>query len=44
MHDASQEIPGSAGTTNMFNLMAGQVEISFKLGNTGDDGKLRIMK
>lgn len=42
---APQEVPGSAGTTNLFNLVAGKVDIPFTLKETPDDsGRLSILR
>lgn len=44
-----QEVPGSAGTTNVFNLVSGRVEIPFNLKKGGsiarkDRGLLSIVR
>lgn len=42
---APQEVPGSAGTTNLFNLVAGKVDISFSMKDTpADSGRLSILR
>lgn len=42
----SQEVPGSAGTTNLFNLVAGRVTIPFSMKDAaaGDSGRLSILR
>ncbi|CAB1102637.1 unnamed protein product [Ectocarpus sp. CCAP 1310/34] len=47
-YEAKEEVPGSAGTTNLFNLVAGRVDIPFSMKKKSptaeDNGRLSILR